>query len=164
MKISVEFRKSKILIGYCQSENNPADLMTKVFRDPCSIINSSFYRHGDGNLKTIKDLEKDTVAKVKGGEFTFLGIPERFLVGKQERYRHRVEEECPLVQIVQTRRSEKEKESQDMEEKKETKKGPKLSNLQMWNIRVKRKFMLGPGQSLVDQNYTYQLKMVLSRT
>ena len=31
MKISVEFRKSKIFIGYCQSENNPADLMTKVY-------------------------------------------------------------------------------------------------------------------------------------
>ena len=29
-------------------------------------------------MKTIEDLEKDTVAKVEGGVFTFLGIPERF--------------------------------------------------------------------------------------
>ena len=131
MKITIEFKKSKILIGYCQSENNQADLMTKVFKNPCSIINSEFYRHGDSNLKTIKDLETDTVAEVEGGVFTFLGIPERFLVGKQERCLHCAEEECPLVQIVQTRRQEKEKESQDLEEKKGTKKGPKLSNLQM---------------------------------
>ena len=34
----------------------------------------------------------------------------------------------------------------------------------MWNLRVKRKFMLGTGQSLVDQNYICQLKMVLSKT
>ena len=62
MKITIEFKRSKILIGYCQSENNPADLMTKVFKNPCSIINSEFYRHGDSNPKTIKDLETDTVA------------------------------------------------------------------------------------------------------
>ena len=115
MKITIEFKRSKILLGYCQSENNPADLMTKVFRDPCSIINSDFYRHGDSNLKTIKDLETDTVARVEGGVFTFLGIPERFLAGKQERCLHCAEEECPLVQIVQSRRQEKEKESQDLE-------------------------------------------------
>ena len=77
-RITIEFKRSKILLGYCQSENNPADLMTKIFRHPCSIINSDFYRHGDKNLKTISDLEKDAVAKVEGGVFTFLGIPERF--------------------------------------------------------------------------------------
>merc|ERR1711888_921 len=115
-------------------------------------------------MKTIKDLEKDTVGEVEGGVFTFLGIPERFLAGKQERCLHYAEEECPLVHIVQTRRQEKEKESQDLEEKKETKKEPKLSSLQMWSLRVKQKFMLGSGQSLVDQNYICQLKMVLSRT
>ena len=65
---------------------------------------------------------------------------------------------------MQTRRQEKEKESQDLEEKRESKKGPKLSSLQMWNLRVKQKFMLGTGQSLVDQNYICQLKMVLSKT
>ena len=39
-----------------------------------------------------------------------------------------------------------------------------MSSLQIWNLRVKRKFMLGTGQSLVDQNYICQLKMVLSKT
>ena len=59
--------------------------MTKLFKDPCSIINSDFYRHGDKDLKTISDLENDTVAKVEGGVFTFLRIPERFLNEKQEK-------------------------------------------------------------------------------
>ena len=98
--------------------------MTKVFRDPCSIINSSFYRHGDGNLKTIKDLEKDTVAKVEGGEFTFLGIPERFLVGRQERCLHCVEEECPLVHIVQTRRQKNRKNLKIWKKKRKPRKDP----------------------------------------
>ena len=105
--------------------------MTKVFRDPCSIINSDFYRHGDKDLKTISDLEKDAVAKVEGGGFTFLGIPERFLNAKQEKCLQCSEEECPLVQLVQTRRQEKEKESQDLEETRESRKGPELSKMQI---------------------------------
>ena len=96
--------------------------------------------------------------------FTFLGIHERFLNAKQEKYLQYSEEECPLVQLVQTRRQEKEKESQDLEETRESRKGPELSKMQIWNLRVKRKFRLGTGQSLVDQNYICQLKMVLSKT
>ena len=30
-RITLEFRKSEILIGYCQGEKNPADMMTKLF-------------------------------------------------------------------------------------------------------------------------------------
>ena len=59
---------------------------------------------------------------------------------------------------------EKEKESQDLEETREGRKGPELSKLQIWNLSVKRKFQLGTGQSLVDQNYSCQLKLVLSKT
>ena len=157
-------KKSKILLGYCQSENNPADMMTKLFKDPCSIINSDFYRHGDKNLEKVSDLEKDTVAEVENGVFTFQGIPERFLNIKHEKCLQCSEEECPLIWLVQTRGQEKEKESQDLEEKRVGRKGPELSKLQIWNLSVKRKFQLGTGQSLVDQNYSCQLKLVLSKT
>ena len=69
VRITIEFRNSEILLGYCQSERNPADVMTKLFRDPCSIINTTFYRHGDENMEKVSDLEKDTVVKVENGIF-----------------------------------------------------------------------------------------------
>ena len=137
--------------------------MTKLFKDPCSIINSDFYRHGDENLKKVSDLEKDTVAKVENGMFVFQGIPERFLSAKQEKCLQCTEEECPLIRLVQTRGQEKEKETQDQEETKEERKGSELSKLQIWNLGVKRKFQLGTGQSLIDQNYTCQVRLVLSK-
>ena len=99
-KKTIKFKNSKILLGYCQSENNPADMMTKLFKDPCSIINSDFYRHGDENLKKVSDLEKDTVAKVENGMFVFQGIPERFLSAKQEKCLQCIDEECPLIRLV----------------------------------------------------------------
>ena len=85
-------------------------MMTKLFKDPCSIINSKFYRYGDENMRKISDLEEDIVAKVSKGTFEFLGIPERFLNKAQEEKCLRcVDEECPLSRLVQTRRQEKEK-------------------------------------------------------
>jgi len=41
-RITLDFRNSKVLVGYCQGEKNPADMMTKIFKDPCTIINSRF--------------------------------------------------------------------------------------------------------------------------
>ena len=35
-RITLEFRNSEILVGYCQGERNPADMMTKLFKDPYS--------------------------------------------------------------------------------------------------------------------------------
>ena len=122
--------------------------MTKLFKDPCSIINSDFYQHGDENLKKVSDLEKDTVAKVENGRFMFQGIPERFLNAKHEKCLQCTEEECPLVRLVQTRGQEKEKQTQDLEETKVERKGSEFSKLQVWNLSVKRKFQLGTGQSL----------------
>ena len=104
--------------------------MTKLLKDPCSIINTDFYHYGDENLKKVSDLEKDTVAKVENGEFEFQGIPERFLNTKQEKCLHCEEEECPLIRLVQTRGQEREKENQDREESKEEGEKPKLSKLQ----------------------------------
>ena len=94
----------------------------------------------------------------------YQGIPERFLNAKHEKCLQCTEEECPLIRLVQTRGQEKEKETQDLEETKVERKGTELSKLQVWNLSVKRKFQLGTGQSLVDQDYTCQLRLVLSKT
>ena len=112
-RITIEFRNSEILVGYCQGERNPGDVMTKLFKNPCSIINIRFYRHGDENMKKISDLEEDTVAKVAEGTLEFIGIPEQFLSTAQEKCLRCVDEECPLSRLVQTRRQEKEKKVQD---------------------------------------------------
>ena len=83
-------------------------MMTKLFKDPCTIINSRFYRYGDENMGRVSNLEADTVAKVSKGTFEFLGIPERFLNKAQEEKCLRcVDEECPLIRLVQTRKQEK---------------------------------------------------------
>ena len=36
--------------------------MTKLFPNPCMIINSNLYRFGDPEMRTVEDLEKDTIA------------------------------------------------------------------------------------------------------
>ena len=46
-KISLEFPKSIIQVGYTETSRNPADYMTKLFQNPCAIINSNLYRFGD---------------------------------------------------------------------------------------------------------------------
>ena len=75
-------------------------MRTKLFKDPCSIINSRFYRYGDENMGKISDLEEDTVAKVSKGTFEFLGIPERFLGKAPEEKCLRCVDECPLARLV----------------------------------------------------------------
>ena len=97
VRITIEFRNGEILLGYCQGERNPADVMTKFFKDPCSIINTTIYRHGDEIMKKISDLEEDTVAKVANGTFEFFRMPERFLSVALEKCLRCVDEECPLT-------------------------------------------------------------------
>ena len=53
--------------------------MTKLFSDPCKIINSQLYRFVAPRMKTINDLDADTIGTCTKGEFQFLGIPDRFL-------------------------------------------------------------------------------------
>ena len=70
-------------------------------------------------MRKVSDLEEDTVAKVANGTFEFLGIPERFISAAQEKCLRCVDEECPLTRLVQTRKQEKEKKTQDQEDTKE---------------------------------------------
>ena len=102
-KISLEFPRSMIKIGYTESLKNPADFMTKLFSDPCKIINSQLYRFGDPGMKTINDLDVDTIGTCAKGEFQFLGIPDRFLKRTSEgKYYNCMETSCALISLVKT--------------------------------------------------------------
>ena len=139
-------------------------MMTKLFKDPCAIINSSFYRYGDENMGKVSNLEADTVARVSKGTFEFIGILERFLNRVQkDRCFWCTGEECALIRLVQTRRQEKEMKEQDQEETEEIKKTHKLTKLQKWGLGIKRKFQIGMGRCLIDQNYTCMTKLILSK-
>ena len=103
-KISLEFPRSIIQVGYTETLRNPADYMTKLFHNPCVIINSNLYRFGDPEMRTVEDLEKDTIARCSRGELEFLGIPERFLKKVTEEKCFRCfEPTCALVRLVKTR-------------------------------------------------------------
>ena len=66
-------------MGYTPGEKNSTDFMTKLFRNPCAIINSDLYRFGDANMGKVSNLERDTLTRVSEGMLVFIGIPERFL-------------------------------------------------------------------------------------
>ena len=68
-KITLEFKNSQVMVGYYQGKRNSTDMMTKLFRDPCAIINSSLYRFGDENMGKVSNLEMDTVARASKGVF-----------------------------------------------------------------------------------------------
>ena len=158
-RITLEFRNSEIIVRYCQGERNPADMMTNLFKDPCTIINSRFYRYGDENMGRVSNLEADTVANVSKRTFEFLGIPEHFLNRVQEEKCLRcADEECPLIRLVQTRKQEKEKKKQGQEETEEEKKTLELSKLQKWGLGIKRKFQISTGRCLIDQDYICKTK------
>ena len=156
-KITLEFKNSEIMVGYCQGEKNPADMMTKLFKDPCAIINSSFYRYGDENMGKASNLEVDTVAKVSKGVFEFIGILERFLNRVEEdRCFQCTDEECALIKLVQTRRQEKEMKEQDQEETEEIRKTHELTKTQKWVLGIKRKFQVSRSKlHLHDQVNTF---------
>ena len=126
-KISLEFPRSMIKIGYTESLKNPADFMTKLFCDPCKIINSQLYRVGDPKMKTTDDLDADTIGTCMKGEFQFLGIPDRFLKNTSEdKCYNCMETSCSLVNLVRTQaRGNRE----TLEDKKELKKPPRLGRL-----------------------------------
>ena len=145
-KISLEFPKSLIRIGYTETLKNPADYMTKLFTNPSLIINSNLYRFGDPNMRTVDDLEIDTIARCSKGELEFLGIPDRFLKKvSEDKCFSCLEPTCALVRLVRTRaRGNREA----MEDKKELEEATKIeatpnienigvSKLRTWNLNIK---------------------------
>ena len=53
-------------------------MMTKLFKDPCSIINTDFYRYGDENLKKVSDL--------KMGSLSFKGFLRDFSIPNKKEF------------------------------------------------------------------------------
>ena len=45
----------------------------------------------------------------------------------------------------------------------DTSKTHELTKLQRWNLGIKRKFQIGTGRCLIDQNYTCMTKLILSK-
>ena len=81
--LSARFPEATLSIGYLPGENNPADYVSKLFLDPVEIINSKFYRIGPEKFGKLDTLREDVVGQMKHGEFTYFGIPARFLKFKE---------------------------------------------------------------------------------
>ena len=91
---------------------NPADSLTKLYKDPVSAINSMIYRFGPKIFGSKTTLEENVVATCEDGVFTYLGLPAKFLTevkeGRekcdfcQEEYEH-----CALVMTRAQLKAEK---------------------------------------------------------
>ena len=51
-RISTRFPQALITVGYILGTTNPADALTKIFRDPIEIIYSPIYRYGQESFGT----------------------------------------------------------------------------------------------------------------
>ena len=78
-RISAQFPNANIMVGHVSGVENPADRMTKLFKDPFAIINSQLYREGPAKFGSLETLSEDLVATCTNGEFTFHGQPSKFL-------------------------------------------------------------------------------------
>ena len=171
-KISLEFPRSMIKIGYTESLKNPGDIMTKLFSDPSQIINSKLYRFGDPRMKTIDDLDIDTIGTCAKGEFQFLGIPDRFLKKTSEdKCYNCMESTCALIGLVRTRaRGNREtlEDKRELEEAAKAKETPilvstGLSKMKTWNLSVKKRFQINSGECLIDPTYKYKSNLTLDK-
>ena len=83
-RISTMFPQALITVGYIPGTTNPADALTKIFKDSIEIINSPIYRYGPESFDTREGLGQDVVATCKAGGFQYLGLPSRFFQEPQE--------------------------------------------------------------------------------
>ena len=92
-RISVQFPNANIMVGHLSGAENPADRMTKLFKDPIAIINSKLYREGPSKFGSLEAHREDVAATCANGEFTFHGLPYKFVAedSKSE------SESCKLV-------------------------------------------------------------------
>ena len=101
-KISIAFPKAIITVGHIPGPSNPADTMTKIFRDPIAVINFNLYRHGTEKFASKEELGEDVVATCQDGVFTFIGLPTRLLPKPQPKmencYNCHEKGRCALVQ------------------------------------------------------------------
>ena len=78
-RISVQFPNANIMVGHLSGTDNPADGMTKLFKDPIAIINSRLYREGPTKFGSMETLREDVVVTCANDEIQFLGLPAKFL-------------------------------------------------------------------------------------
>jgi hypothetical protein len=52
-RISIQFPNASILIGHLPGVDNPSDSLTKLYKDPVSVINSILYREGPEQFRSL---------------------------------------------------------------------------------------------------------------
>merc|ERR1711984_19886 len=72
LKISCMFPRARITVGHILGDMNPADSLTKLYKDPVSAINSMIYRFGPKIFGFKTTLEDNVVATCEDGVFTYL--------------------------------------------------------------------------------------------
>ena len=168
--LSTRFPEATLSIGYLPGENNPADYVSKLFLDPIQVINSKLYRVGPEKFGRLDSLREDIVGKMKNGEFTYLGIPTRFLKFKEadgsgtERCLY-CDHSAPLCGAVMTRAQAAKGKLSGGEVMKDVPAGAKLRSGRRWCVFLRRvKFHMTQlhGGNLLDEQTAIEGNKVLS--
>ena len=123
-RISTQFPNATITVGHVAGTENPADGMTKLFKDPIAIINSRIYREGPPKFGNLESLREDKVAICSNGEFQFLGLPAKFLSEDSKNGNdscHLCGEGIQFCGLVMTRNRAKRENVEDKEDEERTK-------------------------------------------
>ena len=177
IKISSQFPRALITVGHIPGSKNPADSLTKLYKDPIEAINSVQYRFGPNSYGSREKLEEDVVATCQNGNFVFLGLPAKFLVDekvdKEEcRYCHEKVMFCALARTRAQAKMEKKEDEKDSEDpsSKETmidetndESTSGRESLVEWLNKLKARLCLGDGNNLIDHNYDYKTDLILTR-
>ena len=155
-RISTMFPQALITVGYIPWTTNPADALTKIFKDPIEIMNSPIYRYRPESFGTREGLGQDVVATCKAGVFQYLGLPSRFFQEPQE------EAECveclggERCAVVHTRAMQKRDEAMQKKDK------TRASYLK-WENSIRTLGQEDHWRNLLDHQYTFSLNLTLSR-
>ena len=165
-------------VGHILGSLNPADSLTKLYKNPIEAINSQLYRHGPKLYGSKEGLEQDLVATCQNGEFNFLGLPSKFLTENKENkdtcnFCHEDVSRCALARTRGQTKRESEEDASELEEREqeareareaktdETSKGSPLLN---WLGKLNERLALDPHSSnLLDPHYENKSDRVLSK-
>ena len=157
-KISIQFPNSTVTIGHLPGPANPADSITKLYRDPIEVINS-----------------EDTVATCKNGSFKFLGLPDKFLAEPPsitDDSCNNCGESINLCALIRTRSQVKRENKEDLEARKiedeihEEPDGDESAGkkgLKMWLEKAKVSLEVGQGNNLIDHQYAPNSKLIMEK-
>ena len=156
LKISCMFPRARITVGHIPGDMNPADSLTKLYKDPVGAINSMIYRFGPKSFGLRAALEENVVATCEDGAFTYMGLPAKFLTeDKEEKERcDFCQEEYEHCALVMTRAQFKAEQEEDRNVADDSPPNPTNDNkkglLRTWAKRVKGILHLGSGENLLD--------------